>query len=56
MYIIRGELYLEKSHIKFLKKEPEYVKQRYHSVATVLSSNGEDYQTFPERGNTWPSA
>jgi len=40
MYIIRGELYLEKSHIKFLKKEPEYVKQRYHSVATVLSSNG----------------
>ena len=40
MYIIRGELYLEKSHIKLLKKEPEYVKQRYHPVATVLSSNG----------------
>ena len=39
MYIIRGELYLEKSHIKLLKKEPEYVKQRYRSVVTVLSPN-----------------
>ena len=39
MYIIRGELYLEKSHIIPLKNEPEYVKQRYHSVATVLSRN-----------------
>jgi len=39
MYIIRGELYLEKSHIKLIKKEPEYVKQRYHAVATVLSPN-----------------
>ncbi len=35
MYIIRGELYLEKSHIIPLKNEPEYVKQRYHSVSTV---------------------
>ena len=37
MYIIRGELYLEKNHIKLLKEEPEYVKQRYHAVASVLS-------------------
>ena len=37
MYIYKGELYLEKNHIKLLKKEPEYVKQRYRIVASVLS-------------------
>lgn len=37
MYIYKGELYLEKNNIKLLKKEPEYVKQRYHTVASVLS-------------------
>jgi transcriptional regulator with XRE-family HTH domain len=37
MYIYKGELYLEKNHIKLLKKEPEYVKQRYHVVVSILS-------------------
>jgi len=37
MYIYKGELYLEKSYFKLLKKEPEYVKQRYRIVASVLS-------------------
>jgi len=39
MYIYKGELYLEKSHIKLLKKELEHVKQRYHTVASVLAPN-----------------
>jgi len=39
MYIYKGELYLEKNHIKFLKNEPEYVKQRYHTVASILAPN-----------------
>jgi len=39
MYIYKGELYLEKNHIKLLKKELEYVKQRYHAVASVLVPN-----------------
>ena len=38
MYICKGELYLEKDHIQLLKKEPEYVKQRYNAVASVLST------------------
>ena len=37
MFIYKGELYFEKNHIKHLKKEPDYVKQRYHAIATVLS-------------------
>lgn len=37
MYIYRGEIYLEKQHIQLLKSEPNYVKQRYHAVAAVLS-------------------
>ena len=37
MYIYKGELYLEKDHIKLLKKEPEYLKQRYVAVASILS-------------------
>ncbi|KYK25165.1 hypothetical protein AYK24_10470 [Thermoplasmatales archaeon SG8-52-4] len=38
MYIYKGELYLKKDHIELLKKESEYVKQRYHAVASVLST------------------
>jgi len=37
MYIYKGELYLEKNHIKLLKSEPEYVKQRYRIVVSLLS-------------------
>lgn len=38
MFIHYGELYLKKQHIQLLKKEPDYVKQRYHAVAVALSS------------------
>jgi len=38
MFIQYGELYLKKQHIQLLKKEPEYVKKRYHAVAVALSS------------------
>ena len=37
MYIYKGEIYLEKHHIQLLKSELEYVRQRYHAVAAVLS-------------------
>ena len=39
LYIYKGELYLETNHFKFLKKEPEYLKQRYHTVASILAPN-----------------
>ncbi|MCK4347770.1 MAG: DDE-type integrase/transposase/recombinase, partial [Thermoplasmatales archaeon] len=38
MFIHYGELYLKKQHIQLLKKEPDYVEQRYHAVAVALSS------------------
>ena len=38
MFIHYGEIYLKKQHIQLLKKEPDYVKQRYHAIAVALSS------------------
>ena len=37
MYIYRGEIYLNKSHVQLLSEEPKYVKERYHAVVTTLS-------------------
>lgn len=37
VYIYRGEIYLDKSHVQFLREEPKYVKERYHAVVTTLS-------------------
>jgi len=39
MFIHFGEVYVKKEHIQLLKKEPDYVKQRYHAVVVSLSSN-----------------
>ena len=39
MFIRYGEVYLKKDHVQLLKKEPDYVKKRYHAVAIALSSN-----------------
>ena len=38
MFIRNGEVYLKKHHVQLLKKEPEYVKKRYHAVAIALYS------------------
>ena len=38
MYLYDGELYFTKDHVHLLKKEPEYVKQRYHAVANASFS------------------
>jgi len=38
MFIYCGEIYLKKHHVQLLKKEPEYVKKRYHAVAVALYS------------------
>ena len=38
MFIRNGEVYLKKHHVQLLKKEPEYVKKRYHAVAGALYS------------------
>jgi transposase InsO family protein len=40
VYIYRGEIYLEKSHVQLLREEPRYVKERYHAVVTALSPIG----------------
>ena len=39
MFIHYRELYLKKQHIQLLKKEPDYVKKRYHAVALVSKNN-----------------
>ena len=38
MFIHYEELYLKKQHIQLLKKEPDYVKKRYHAIAVALAS------------------
>ncbi|HWR27350.1 MAG TPA: leucine zipper domain-containing protein [Candidatus Thermoplasmatota archaeon] len=38
MYIYDGKLYLTKDHVHLLKKEPEYVKQRYPAVSNASFS------------------
>jgi transposase InsO family protein len=38
MYLYDGELYFTKDHVHLLKKEPEYVKQRYHAVTNASFS------------------
>ncbi len=38
MFIYYGEVYLEKDHVHLLKKEPDYVKKRYHAVAIAIAS------------------
>jgi hypothetical protein len=38
MYIYDGKLYFTKDHVTLLKKEPEYVKQRYHAIANTSFS------------------
>ncbi|MFW6122597.1 MAG: hypothetical protein ACOC80_17085 [Petrotogales bacterium] len=38
MFIYYGEVYLEKDHVHLLKKEPDYVKKRYHAVAIAITS------------------
>jgi hypothetical protein len=37
MYISRGEIHLDKSHVQLLREEPKNVKERYHAVVTTLS-------------------
>lgn len=37
MYIYRGEIYLDRSHVQLLSDEPKYVKERYHAIVTTLS-------------------
>lgn len=37
MYIYRGEIYLDKSHVQLLSNEPKYVKERYHAIVITLS-------------------
>lgn len=39
MIIVQGEVYLEEAHIAVLKKEPEFVRDRYHAVARTLASD-----------------
>jgi transposase len=38
MFIHYGEIYLKKEHIQIIRKESDYVKQRYHAVAVALNS------------------
>lgn len=38
MIIVQGEVYLEERHIAILKKEPGFVRSRYHAVARTLAS------------------
>jgi transposase len=38
MYLYDGKLYFTKDHVHLLKKEPEYVKQRYHAIANASFS------------------
>lgn len=39
MIIVQGEVYLEEWHIAILKKEPEFVRNRYQAVARTLASD-----------------
>jgi hypothetical protein len=38
MYLHDGKLYFTKDHVPLLKKEPEYIKQRYHAIANASFS------------------
>jgi hypothetical protein len=37
MEIVRGEVYLESTHVELLRNEEEYVKKRYRAVARSLA-------------------
>lgn len=37
MIVVKGEVYLDESHVDALKDEPEYVKERYKAVARTLA-------------------
>mgnify|MGYP001773592203 CR=1 FL=1 len=37
MIIVQGEVYLEEWHVAILKKEPEFVRDRYRAVARTLA-------------------
>lgn len=38
MYLYDGKLYFTKDHVSLLKKESEFVKQRYHTISIVSFS------------------
>jgi transposase len=38
MIVVEGEVYLDESHVKALKDEPEYVRERYKAVARTLAT------------------
>lgn len=49
LYIHHGEIYLDKSHVQIIRKEPIYVQKRYRAVVIVLSKISNEKQVKAAR-------